>query len=121
MTLRKAEVLDDTIVMDDLQMILAVANLLLALGGILSGIYSWARGGVVAQFINNIGRIEKIEEDVDEINEWKDDTKSLLIALAIGNKEVNDRLAMEQVGIETDYKDLLDEKWKRENGNEADD
>lgn len=93
-------------------MVLAVSNLLVAIGTILSGLVSWFRGGVVAKFINNIGRIENIEEDVDEINEWKNDTDTLLIALALGNDDVDNRKAMEQVGMETDYKDLLDDEWE---------
>jgi len=107
--------------MANLQMILAVANLLVALGTIAASLVSWWRGGVVAVFIKNIGRIEKIEDDVEEINTWKDNTDTLLVALALGNEKVDDRKAMEKVGLKTEYKDLLDNKWNNGEENPADD
>lgn len=107
--------------MADAQMILAIANLIVALGTIIAGLVSWWRGGVVAVFIKNIGRIEKIEDDVNEINSWKDKTDTLLVALALGNEKVDDRKAMEKVGLKTEYKDLLDSEWNSvDNKNEAD-
>lgn len=107
--------------MANLQMILAVANLLVALGTIVASLVSWWRGGVVAVFIKNIGRIEKIEDDVEEINKWKDNTDTLLVALALGNEQVDDRKAMEKVGLKTEYKDLLDGKWNKDKKEPADD
>lgn len=107
--------------MVNVQMVLAVANLLVALGTIITGLVSWWRGGVVAVFIQNIGRIEKIEDDVEEINQWKDNTDTLLVALALGNEKVDDRKAMEKVGLKTEYKDLLDGKWSDSNEEPADD
>jgi len=105
----------------NLQMYLVLLNIIIAGGTILSAIVSWWRGGVVAVFIKNIGRIEDIQDDVKEINNWKDSTESLLVALALGNDNVDDRRAMEQVGLKTEYKDLLDETWKNERKrNEAD-
>ena len=107
--------------MANLQMMLAIANLLVALGTIITGLVSWWRGGVVAVFIQNIGRIEKIEDDVEEINQWKDNTDTLLVALALGNEQVDDRKAMEKVGLKTEYKDLLDGKWNQNDKEPADD
>jgi len=107
--------------MVNIQMALAVANLLVALGTIITGLVSWWRGGVVAVFIKNIGRIENIEDDVEEINQWKDNTDTLLVALALGNEQVDDRKAMEKVGLKTEYKDLLDSEWSSSNEKPADD
>lgn len=103
----------------NVQMVLAIANLLVALTTIISGLVSWFRGGVVATFVDNIGRIENIEDDVDEINEWKDKTDTLMVALALGNERVDDRKAMEKVGLETEYKDLLDKEWRNSSGEET--
>lgn len=103
------------------QLILAVLNLVVAIGTILSALVSWFRGGAVAKFIDNIGRIETIEEDVDEIIDWKDKTDTLLVALALGNENVKDRKAMEQVGMKTDYKDLLDRELDRKKKSGSDD
>ena len=119
MTLRYAEVTQDTKM--DIQMALILANLTIAIGSIVSGLISWWRGGVVAVFIKNIGRIEDIEADVKEINEWKDNTDSLLVALALGNENVDDRKAMEKVGLKTEHKDLLDDRWENNDGTTADD
>jgi len=43
------------------------------------------------------------------------------VALALGNEKVDDRKAMEKVGLKTEYKDLLDGKWNQNDKEPADD
>jgi len=102
-------------------MYLALLNIVIAGGTILSALVSWWRGGMVAVFIKNIGRIEEIQGDVKEINHWKNKTDTLLVALALGNENVDDRKAMEKVGLKTEYKDILNENWNSEEEKPADD
>jgi hypothetical protein len=87
---------------------LTILNIVIATGVIISTLVSWARGGWVSRFLSTFDKIDSIEEQVDELNDWKDDADDVLVAISKAEDGVNARSAKQRLGIDTGYNDLLD-------------
>lgn len=86
------------------EIVLLAANLLLAAGAIVGGAISWVRDGMIKKIAEGIASISKIQQDVQEINNWKNDVELILLALSESDKSVDDEVVREtfDIGLDTD-------------------
>lgn len=86
------------------EIVLLAANLLLAAGAIVGGAISWVRDGMIKKIAEGIASISQIQQDVQEINNWKNDVELILLALSESDKSVDDEVVREtfDIGLDTD-------------------
>ena len=68
--------------MAELQEVLLLVNILIALGTAISGTISYARGGFLHKFIHAVEKIDSTERQVQEINSWRSDVEVVLVAVS---------------------------------------
>lgn len=90
--------------------ILMGLNILIAMGTIISGLVSLMRGGFVARAIDSIQKIDRIEEEVNEINSWKDDIEVLIIAMSNSDEDIDEQAVLSRLDRDIGYQEFIDLK-----------
>ena len=88
--------------------VLMMLNVLIALGTIVSGVISWVRGGFVSKAIDSIQKIDSIEREVNEINEWKDDIEVIMIAMTKNPDSIDEQEVLERLDRDIGYEEFID-------------
>jgi len=98
----------------NLSEVLLALNIMIAIGTILSGVVSWAKGGFVRRLFDSVKKIDDIEGDVNEINTWKDDIEVLLVSVAKGAEGTDEEAVMEELDLALGYKEYMVKNSEKE-------
>lgn len=88
--------------------VLMMLNVIIALGTIISGVISWARGGFVSKAIDSIQKIDRIEKEVNEINRWKDDIEVMMIAMSKNPEKIDEQEVLERFDRDIGYEEFME-------------
>jgi len=107
--------------MPSLSEVLLSLNIMLAIGTIISGVVSWIKGGFMRRLVDSVQKIDDIENDVREINDWKNDIEVLMVALSKGDDHVDEKAVIEELELDIGYKEyMVEDRLKSEERRQED-